>query len=1178
LILSEAPKVDPRSGADVAQQLQQLLRWYAPGWNEVDPVTGAVTGISAALIGVSARFSEVLIQRLNQVPHKNFLAFLELQGAALLPPQPARVPVTFLLAKGSLVDALVPVGTQVAAPPGPGEKDPVIYETEHELVATAAQLALVFVRDPQQDTYADYSNEIVVTGDSPTPVFHGNRQIAHILYLGQSEFLSSPGIMELKLVFDVQTPPAGANPNSEKVKDPYQQPKDSLSLQWEIWDGATWHIVTPSTDQTNSLRNSGTITFGQIPAAVPTTVDGVVKEWIRCRLLTPVTQSPVPRNGMVRAGVLPKIGSVGMRLHLNEKELPLDEAYSSSAGQIDLSKDFYPFGEKPKFNDTLSLALERAFSHAGAKVTLHVKVTNEPGSKVQTPPPAAPSDDLRLLWEIWNGSWVPLGTSSKTGAVDTVVRGKLVKTSFADGTKAFSQDGDVVFFTLPPQVAKSSLNGKENYWIRVRIISGNYGVESRFVPAQKRTVAGGTRAAGSDLVEPPVPEFAFQLATFQPPSISSVTADYELDKPALGQQPALPDLILTENDSVFTPVTAANGVTAFDPFLPSSDLRPTLYLGFVLPAGRAAFPNNTITMFFRGANLQYRQKTVPFDPDISRSAAEPGNSASHKFTFTNPGPNQTTYTLNLLGSQWTATATVSNVSAPSGPQIRLPAGKSADVEVQVSVPAGTPAGASDSGILQFVSSGQAVYSAEFLTFAHAEGVQTEQLQLTWEYWNGERWTKLVVRDETGSFTTTGIVEFLAPPDFTAHSEFGADAWWLRVRWDAGDYDTDPRIERIVLNTGMATQAVTIPGEVLGSSDGSANQKFHTTRAPVLAGQRLAIREPEKPSGGELDTILEDSGPNAVVVIPGSAGKPSEIWVTWLEVPDFYASDSRSRHYTLDHINGEVGFGDGLNGMIPPAGSANVGMTLYRTGGGVRGNRAAGSVVQLKTTVPYVDKVINYLDATGGADAETMSSLVSRAPMELRHRQRAVTPEDYEDLVHLASSDVARVLCVPNRDLVADPFDDIPPVLGNVSVVVVPDTTDPKPQPSVELIRRVEKFISASCPVTATVQVVGPLYLQVKVQAEVGLVSLDGAGTAAHSIENALAAFLHPLTGGLDGKGWKFGRQPHRSDIYSVIEQVPEVDYIRALTIESIEDFPGTQKTGRFLVYSGVHTIKLVFEP
>ena len=158
-------------------------------WNDFDPATGAPKGMSAGLIGVSARFADVLIQRLNQVPQKNFLAFLDLQGAALLPPQPARAPLTFLLAKGSLVDALVPLGTQVAAAPGPGEKDPVIYETEDNLVVTAAQLQFAFARDPGQDTYADYSDDLIAIGSPATSIFRGNRRIAHVFYLGQSGLL-----------------------------------------------------------------------------------------------------------------------------------------------------------------------------------------------------------------------------------------------------------------------------------------------------------------------------------------------------------------------------------------------------------------------------------------------------------------------------------------------------------------------------------------------------------------------------------------------------------------------------------------------------------------------------------------------------------------------------------------------------------------------------------------------------------------------------------------------------------------------------------------------------------------------------------------------------------------------------------------------------------------------------
>ena len=1145
--LNSVPQIDPRSATDVADQLQQLLRVYAPGWNEVDRVTGAPTGVSAALIRITARFADVLIQRLNQVPRKNFLAFLDLLGAAFQPPQPARAPMTFVLAEGSLVDALVPAGTQVAAPPGAGDKDPIIYETENEMVATSAQLALAVVRDPDEDACADYSSEIIAVGSSGTSVFHGNRQIAHDLYLGVSQFLNSPAIANLTLIVDLSAP-AG----------------DEIALKWEIWTGAEWRDITPSDsirDGTRNLRQSGAIQFGPVPAAQTLSFGGTSKEWIRCRLLTPITNSSSPRSGMVRARRLPVIRKIGMQAHLHADGLLIDEAYSSASGLIDPSRDFYPFGEKPRFNDTLWLALEEAFSNAGAVVTVDIEVTNPPGSNVQVPPPAAPSEDLKLRWEVWNGAWIELGTSTRNGPVATVVNGRL----FSDATNAFSCNGKVTF-ALPPGVARLSVNGKESFWIRVRISSGNYGLEGHYV-------ADGAAPSG----------FRFELPTFQPPSIHSLTVTYDLDRPAPLPAQALPEAILAENDSVIADFAAMNGASGqpFAPFRPSADVRATLYLGFVLPIGRTSFPNTTITMFFRAADLQYGEKTVPLAPDVSRGAGDPGTDVSHAFVVTNPETRDWTCRVIVLGSQWSPGVTLVHSDGSLGdasPAITLSPGDWAELRVSVTVPDGTPFGASDGGILKLIAPDQLLYSAEFETICHTDQEQTQQLQLTWEYWNGEAWGRLVVRDETSNLAASGIVEFLAPPDFAAHAEFGAEAWWLRVRWDAGDYDTDPRIDRVLLNTTMATQAVTVSGEVLGSSDGSAGQSFQTTRTPVLAGQSLAVRESEAPTGDELKTILENSGPGAVVTIADSAGKPSEIWVAWQEVTDFYASDSRSRHYTLDHITGVVSFGDGRNGMIPPVGSANIRLTSYRTGGGVRGNRPAGSIVQLKTTVPYVDKVMNAVEASGGVDAESMESLIARAPKEIRHRHRAVTPEDYEDLAHVASADVVRALCVPNRNLVADPFDQMPPLLGNVSLIIVPDSADPRPRPSVELVRRVQQFIAASCPVTATVSVIGPLYLRVDVQVEIGLASLDNAGTIAPKVQNALAAFLHPLTGGPDGEGWQFGREPHRSDIYGVIEQIPEVDHIRALTVETTAILPGAREVGRFLVYSGNHDIKLVFQP
>ncbi len=76
------------------------------------------------LVRIFGRLGEIVADRLNRVPDKNFLAFLDLVGMSPRPPQPARVPLTFQLAAGTAVDALVPARTPVAAIPLEGEDEP----------------------------------------------------------------------------------------------------------------------------------------------------------------------------------------------------------------------------------------------------------------------------------------------------------------------------------------------------------------------------------------------------------------------------------------------------------------------------------------------------------------------------------------------------------------------------------------------------------------------------------------------------------------------------------------------------------------------------------------------------------------------------------------------------------------------------------------------------------------------------------------------------------------------------------------------------------------------------------------------------------------------------------------------------------------------------------------------
>jgi hypothetical protein len=192
------PKIDGRTAAEITERAKHLIGGYAPSWSEFDQA-GKPVGVSAALIGIFSRFAEIIIQRLDQTPEKNFLAFLDLLGNSPLPPQPARAPLTFSLAAGSLANGVVPAGARVAAPPAEGEKDPVIFETERELTVTAAQLKWIFVRDPQEDEYADIHSVAATVATGGSALLEGDTPIDHILYLGDSQLLGLPSLRDVSL-------------------------------------------------------------------------------------------------------------------------------------------------------------------------------------------------------------------------------------------------------------------------------------------------------------------------------------------------------------------------------------------------------------------------------------------------------------------------------------------------------------------------------------------------------------------------------------------------------------------------------------------------------------------------------------------------------------------------------------------------------------------------------------------------------------------------------------------------------------------------------------------------------------------------------------------------------------------------------------------------------------------
>jgi len=269
--------------------------------------------------------------------------------------------------------------------------------------------------------------------------------------------------------------------------------------------------------------------------------------------------------------------------------------------------------------------------------------------------------------------------------------------------------------------------------------------------------------------------------------------------------------------------------------------------------------------------------------------------------------------------------------------------------------------------------------------------------LVWSYRAEHTWGELGGHlDASEALIKADILELLMPSDFSGHSRFGNYLYWVKGVLTKGEYEESPLLDGIYSNTTWALQAGTIKDEMLGSSNGEPHQTFACLKFPVLPGEEIRVRETLSEEEKQvLTTAVENEGKKAIVEVKDETGKVTETWVLWSEVPDFFDSAETSRHYTLDRATGQLQFGDGKKGLIPPAGDNNIRAFTYQAGGGAQGNVKAGEIKTLKSAVAGVDKVSNSVAADGGCDTTTLDEMLEIGPAMISHRNRAVTVEDFE---------------------------------------------------------------------------------------------------------------------------------------------------------------------------------------
>jgi predicted phage baseplate assembly protein len=252
---------------------------------------------------------------------------------------------------------------------------------------------------------------------------------------------------------------------------------------------------------------------------------------------------------------------------------------------------------------------------------------------------------------------------------------------------------------------------------------------------------------------------------------------------------------------------------------------------------------------------------------------------------------------------------------------------------------------------------------------------------------------------------------------------------------------------------------------------------------------------------------------------------------------------------------------------------------YRFGGGPRGNLPAGSVNTLLTSIAGVDEnaVGNRLAAHDGRGEESLAAAERRAVQSLKSKCRAVTAADFEQLAMEAPAPVRRARALPLRH----PRFPGATVPGTVTVIVVPDSDNPRPLPGEGTLAAVCAHLDQRRLLTTEVFVVAPTYRLVQVRTEVVVEDGFDLGQVQQEVEETLLAYLHPLTGGREGNGWPFGENVNFSEVYQHIFTVPGLRRIERLTIaldgEEAELCTNVTIPEGELVYSVAHDVRAVYD-
>jgi predicted phage baseplate assembly protein len=263
----QTPNLDDRKFQDIVSEARSKIPQYCPKWTNYNLSDPGIT-----LIELFAWMVDLLLYRVNKVPEKNYIKFMDLLGIRLQPPKSAQADVTFRLSGPQHHLIMIPRSTVVATV-RTETQEAISFSTDEDLQIIIPDLAYALTT-LDNASYTDVMASLSKR-NKPVTVFKPVPEENNALYLGFRESLRA---MTLILSIDSNIEGIGV--------DPLDPP-----LVWEYWDGSgeKWHPLKLEKDSTGGFNVPGNVIVYFPYTAATKDINGQSAFWIRCRATKPRT-------------------------------------------------------------------------------------------------------------------------------------------------------------------------------------------------------------------------------------------------------------------------------------------------------------------------------------------------------------------------------------------------------------------------------------------------------------------------------------------------------------------------------------------------------------------------------------------------------------------------------------------------------------------------------------------------------------------------------------------------------------------------------------------------------------------------------------------------------------------------------------------------------------------------